>query len=252
MKDYSVHQLADLAGVSVRTLHHYDEIGLLRPSLRSSAGYRFYRRSDLLRLQQILFFKELDLPFDQIRSILDDPKFDAVESLRQQRQLLMGKVRRTEQLLRTIDQTITSMTEGHMPLTDEELYEGFTPEQAARYEREADEMYDAEVVRESRQRVRALSKQQWDGIKQEGGEITKAIAEVADLAPEAPEVQQLIAKHHAWIEHFYPAPADLYEGLGRLYSEHEEFRNFYEQFRPGLADFMRDAMAVYAIETLAQ
>jgi DNA-binding transcriptional MerR regulator len=252
VKDYTVHQLADLARVSVRTLHHYDHIGLLRPSLRTEAGYRLYRRPDLLRLQQILFFKEQDLPLAEIRSILDDPSYDVVESLRQQRQLLLGKARRTEQLLRTIDQTIASMTEGHMPLTDEELYEGFTPEQAARYEREAEEMYDPDVVRESRQRVRALSKQQWDGIKLEGGEITKAIAALVDLPPEAPEVQRLIAKHHAWIEHFYPAPADLYEGLGRLYSEHEDFRTFYEQFRPGLPDFMRDAMTFYAIETLAR
>ena len=252
MKEYTVRQLADLAGVSVRSLHHYDHLGLLRPSTRTEAGYRLYRKPDLLRLQQILFFKELDFAMSEIREILDDPAFDVIEALRQHRQLLIGKSERMSQLLRTIDQTIANLTEDTMPLTDGELYEGFTPEQVARYEREVDEMYDPDLVRESRRRVRSMSKQEWEALKAEGHTATQAIAAVADMAPGAPEVQRLIARHHAWIERFYPASAEVYEGLGELYAQHEDFRKFYDAYRSGLADFMRDAMAVYAIQTLAR
>ena len=139
-----------------------------------------------------------------------------------------------------------------MTMTDEELYEGFTKEQIERYKRDAREMYDPELVAESERRVRRMTKAQWNGVKEEGDQVTRAIAEVADKAPGDPEVQALIARHHAWIEHFYPASAELYRGLGQGYAEHPDFRKFYDKYRPGLADFMQAAMAYYADHTLAQ
>src|SRR5512135_267261 len=129
---YTVQQLARMAGVSVRTLHHYDHIGLLKPSARTAAGYRLYGEADLLRLQQILFFRELDFPLADIQAILDDPGFDQVKALRDHRQLLQHEADRLGRLLKTIEQTISRLTEDNMtmtPMTDEELYEGFTPEQ---------------------------------------------------------------------------------------------------------------------------
>ena len=252
MKAYTVSQLAKMAGVSVRTLHHYDHIGLLKPSSRTQAGYRLYERQDLLRLQQILYFRELDLPLNEIQSILDDPEFDQIQSLESHRQQLQGRMKRLARLLNTIDKTIQRLTGDEMTLTDEELYEGFTPEQIERYEREAREMYDPKLVAESERRVRSMSKAQWNAVKEEGDRVTRAIAEVADRAPGDPEVQVLIARHHTWIEHFYPASAELYRGLGQGYAEHPDFRKFYDTYRPGLADFMQAAMAHYADHTLAE
>jgi DNA-binding transcriptional MerR regulator len=241
-----------MAGVSVRTLHHYDHIDLLKPSSRTAAGYRLYEEGDLLRLQQILFFKELDFPLSEIRDILDDPEFDQVEALENHRRLLQGRAERLVHLLRTIDKTIQRLKEDDMTMTDEELYEGFTKEQIERYQREAREMYDPELMAESERRLRSMTKAQWNAVKEEGDRVTRALAEAADRAPSDPEVQALIARHYAWIEQFYAASAEMYRGLGRLYVEHEEFRAFYDKYRPGLADFMQAAMAYYADHTLME
>jgi DNA-binding transcriptional MerR regulator len=241
-----------MAGVSVRTLHHYDHIGLLEPPARTAAGYRLYGETELLRLQQILFFKELDLPLSEVRSILDDPEFDQVRALQAHRRMLEGRVERLAQLLQTVDKTIQKLTEDTMSMTDEELYEGFTKEQIERYKREAREMYDPALVKESQRRVGKMSKTQWEAVKLEGDEVTRGIAGLMDREPGDPEVQALIARHHAWIENFYPASADVYRGLGQLYTSHPEFRAFYDRYRPDLADFMAAAMARYADDVLAK
>ncbi len=139
---HTVHQLASLAGISVRTLHHYDHIGLLKPSARSAAGYRLYGTEDLLRLQQILLYRELDLPLEEIRRILDDPGFDPVRALAQHRRTLELHAERLARLLHTIDRTIARLTEVDMSLSDEELYEGLPKEQVDRWKREVNERYD--------------------------------------------------------------------------------------------------------------
>jgi len=252
VKSYTVRQVARMAGVSVRTLHHYDQVDLLKPASRTAAGYRLYGEQDLLRLQQILFFKELDLPLDEIRRILDDPGFDQVQALADHRQLLQQHMERLARLLKTIDRTIDRLTEKTMEMTDEELYEGFTKEQIERYKREAREQYDPVLVAESERRVRRMSKAQWQAIKAEGDEVTRGLAALMDRPPADPVVQALIARHHAWIENFYPASAEVYRGLGQGYAQHPEFRAFYERYRPGLADFMAAAMALYADEVLAK
>jgi len=249
VRAYTVRQVAKMAGVSVRTLHHYDHIGLLSPSSRTEAGYRLYREADLLRLQQILFFKELDFPLSDIRRILDDPGFDQVEALENHRRLLHQRAERLACLLKTIDKTLQRLTEDDMSMSIEELYEGFSDEQIERYRREARERWGG-VVDETEERMRRLPKSQWQAVKAEGDEVTRAIAALMDRAPGDPEVQSQIARHHAWIEQFYPAPAEVYRGLGQLYVEHDEFRKFYENYRPGLADFMQAAMAYYAEHTL--
>jgi DNA-binding transcriptional MerR regulator len=252
VKAYTVSQLARMAGVSVRTLHHYDQIGLLKPSTRTAVGYRLYQEQDLLRLQQILFFKELEMPLKEIREILDDPGYDQVEALEQHRRLLQGRMERLARLLTTIDRTIQRLTEDSMTMKDEELYAGFTPEQAERYRREAREMYGEARVEESERRLRQLSKAEWDAIRAEGDEVTRSMAALMDRAPDDAEVQEVVARHRAWIEHFYPVSADGYRGLAQTYTSHPEFRAFYDRYAPGLADFLAAAMAHYADEILAK
>lgn len=243
---YTVRQLARLAGVTVRTLHHYDQIELLRPSARTAAGYRLYGEQDLLRLQQILLFRELDVPLGEIRAILDDPQFDLVQGLRSHRQTLQARAARLQTLLHTIDKTIATLTEDTPMLTVEELYEGFSKEDAQRYRREARENWGAEMVEATEQRARAMSKEQWRAVGQQGEAAAQLMAGLMGHDPADPAVQDAIAQHHAWIENFYPAPAELYRGLGQMYAEHPEFRAYYEKYRPGLADFMQAAMSYYA------
>lgn len=249
---YTVQQLANLAGVSVRTLHHYDQIGLLHPSMRSPAGYRLYARPELLRLQQILFFKELDVPLAEIQRILDQPGFDPLAALKNHRRLLQGEADRLQRLLHTLDQTLMKWTEDIMTLTDEELYEGFTQEQRERYPREARERYDPAVVAESERRLRKMSKAQWAALRQQGQDVTQRLADLADRAPGDPQVQAAIAEHHAHIGNFYTVTPEIYRGLGQLYVEHAEFRAYYEKYRPGLADFMCAAMLYFCEHTLGQ
>jgi DNA-binding transcriptional MerR regulator len=247
---YTVQQLATLAGVSVRTLHHYDQIGLLRPSSRTEAGYRLYEENDLLRLQQILFFKELDFPLQDIRRILDQPGFDQIESLEGHRRMLQERMERLAILMTTIDKTIQRLEDSRPMLTDAELYEGFSQEQIEQYKQEVQEKYDPELVGESNRRVRKMSKAQWQAVGDEGKAVTSRMAELMDHDPSDPEVQATIARHHAWIENFYPCSAEVYRGLGQLYTSDDRFRVYYEGFGPNLADFMQAAMAIYADDTL--
>ncbi|HHX45706.1 MAG TPA: MerR family transcriptional regulator [Chloroflexi bacterium] len=251
MAAYTVHQVAEMAGVSVRTLHHYDHIGLLKPAARTAAGYRLYGQDELLRLQQILLFRELDVPLATVRNILDDPGFDPVAALEAHRRTLEGQVARLRRLLQTIDRTIQRIKEDTMALTDDELYEGLPKEKAERWRREARELYGASAVEESEQRVRKLSKAEWNTLKDEGDAVTRGMAALMGREPGDPEVQALVARHYAWLEHFWHADAEAYRGLARLYVENDEFRATYDSYRPGLAEFMEAAMHYYADHTLS-
>ncbi len=246
---YTIKQLALLAGVSVRTLHHYDQIGLLRPGLRTRAGYRIYRHADLLRLQQILFYRELDVPLAEIQALLDRPGFDPLRALEEHRHRLEEKASRLARLIETIDKTLLQYTK-EIPMKDEELYKGFTPELAKRYRREAAESYGEERVKNTEDRIRGWGNEKWEAVKADMGAVTAAIADLMERDPGDPAVQAQVARHHAVIENFYPAPAEVYGGLAQTYSDHPEFRAFYEKIRPGLADFMRAAMEYYVEHNL--
>jgi DNA-binding transcriptional MerR regulator len=237
--------MARMAGVSVRTLHHYDQIGLLKPNARTASGYRLYSEEDALRLQQILFFRELGFALGEIQRVLADPGFDPREALRNHRAVLQERAKRLATLMNTIDRTLEHLLEGTMPLADEEMYEGFTKEQIVRYKKEVDERYDPALVKESEQRVRRMSKPEWIALKAEGESITRELAGLADRPPEDAEVQNVIGRHFAMIGKFYTITKDIYRGLGQMYVEHDEFRAHYEKFRPGLALFLRDAMEYY-------
>lgn len=248
-KGYTVSEVARLAGVSVRTLHHYDEIGLLRPPARSPAGYRLYQGADLLRLQQILFYRELDLPLADIRQVLDDPGFDPVAALQEHRRALQERARRVQRLLQTVDRTILSLTEDTMnedKVTDAELYAGFTDEEREAYAHEVAERYDPAIVAESNRRVREMSKGQWAALGEESTAVTQGLAALLDHAPDDPQVQALIARHFATMNQFYTMTPQMYRGLGEMYINDDRFRAYYDQHASGLADFMQAAMAVYA------
>jgi DNA-binding transcriptional MerR regulator len=249
--DYTVSQVAELAGISVRTLHHYDQIGLLPPSRRSEAGYRLYGKSELLRLQQILLFRELEMPLAEIQARIDAPDFDPLVSLLQHRQALERRQGQLGRLMETVDKTIAILQEDRMTLSDEELYAGFTREQAERYPRQARELWGEERVTEAEDKVRKLSKDAWARIGQQGEEATRAMAALIGRSADDDEVQAAIAQHHAWIENFYPAPAEVYHGLGKMYVEHPEFRKFYEDRAEGLAEFMLAAIEVYCERSLS-
>ena len=137
-----------------------------------------------------------------------------------------------------------------MPLSDAELYEGFSKEQIDRYNRELRQTYDPQFVDQVDDRIRQMDKTQWEVIKQEGRLIAQDLAQLMDRNPHDSAVQALIQRQHAWIENFYPASAEIFISLGEMYATHPEFRAFYDQFAEDLADFMQDAMKIYADQNL--
>ncbi|MEO6306134.1 MAG: MerR family transcriptional regulator, partial [Bacteroidia bacterium] len=161
MDKISVNKLAKLAGVSVRTLHHYDKIGLLKPSVRTDSNYRYYGKEELLRLQQILFYKELDLSLTQIAEILDDPGFDTINALHSHKQEMQKRKDRFEQLLLTIDKTIINLKNKTEKMNYEEMYKGFGKEKAEAYKKEAIEKWGKDTVADSEKKILAMDKTEW-------------------------------------------------------------------------------------------
>ena len=155
---FSVRQVAEMTGISIRALHIYDDMDLLKPLLRTEAGYRRYGSAELLRLQQILFYKELDIPLSEIKSILDNPDFDIVKALQNHYTKLEEKKNRIEQLLKTINQTLQTI-KGVIPMKYEDLYKGFDRSIAEEYRTEAIEKYGTETVEKVRELFAHLAKE---------------------------------------------------------------------------------------------
>ena len=243
---YTVSQLAKLARLSVRALHHYDEIGLLVPSARTDAGYRLYGEADLERLQQILFFRELAFPLEEIRRILDDPAFDRREALRMQRAMLEERASHASALIAAVDRALQAL-EGGGPLKHEEMFDAFDP---SRYEDEVRERWgDTEGYRESANRTKAYTKQDWQAIRAESEEISRALAAQMEAgAPAGGEAaMELAERHRLHIDRrFYPCSHAKHRGLGEMYVEDPRFRETYDRVRAGLAVYVRDAIRANA------
>jgi DNA-binding transcriptional MerR regulator len=240
---YTVKAVADLAGISVRTLHHYDEIGLLKPAQVSASGYRLYTETDLERLQQVLFFKELGFGLQEIRSIIDSPGFDRRRALLEHKQLLLERRERIGRLIQSVDRTLEAMERG-ATMAEKDLFDGFDQSQ---YEEEARQRWGhTEAYRESTRRAKSYTKADWDAIKQESEQINQGLAALVGRDPADPEVQEWIRRHHQQInDRFYTCSTEIYRGLADMYVQDERFMATYEKIRPGMAQFMRAAMPVY-------
>src|SRR5215469_16041610 len=186
---YTVKFVAEASGISIRTLHYYDDIGLLKPAQVSASNYRLYSEADLQKLQQILFFRELGFSLQQIKGILDSPDFDRRQALLHHKNALLMRSWRISRLIQTIDRTLDS-EERIIAVTEQELFDGFDQTQ---YEEEAETLWGGQPAwKESQQRTRRYSKQDWKDIQAEAKMIAEAIAARMDHAPDDPEVQEWI------------------------------------------------------------
>jgi DNA-binding transcriptional MerR regulator len=248
---YSVKKLSDLAGVSVRTLHLYDEMGLLKPSVRTEAGYRMYGEKELLRLQQILFYKELEFSLQQIAELLDDPAFDLVAALESHKLALKAKQDRLSTFLITIEKTIYKL-KNSMKLSHEELYEGLPKEKAEYYRKGAMEQYGEKTVLKSENSLRQLGKEGFQKLKDESHDVTVALLTLVNQDPSSAHVQELIDRHYQVIRKFWGTDgepdkqAEAYAGLGQLYVDDERYTMFDGKPNPQFASFMSKAMSHYA------
>ncbi len=243
---YTVKQLSDLAGVSVRTLHYYDEIGLLTPCQVGANGYRYYREDELLRLQQILFYREVGLELAQIKDILDSPNFDLLTALRSHRAVLQSKVGRLQSLVSTVDETISHL-EGKVTMSKKRLFEAFSPEKQKEYERSARLQYGPKIVNESIKLWDSYTQSQRDAILAESGQIYNDLADAleAGTPPSSAEVQTLVERWHNNLKNFYEPTLEILRGLGETYNTHPGFIETFQKFHDGLPDYLNEAITQY-------
>ncbi|MDK3160728.1 MerR family transcriptional regulator [Kamptonema cortianum] len=246
---YTVKQISDLAGVSVRTLHYYDEIGLLHPSAVGENGYRYYDDDALMQLQQILFYREIGLELAHIRDLLHRPDFDVREALRTHRTVLEGKIRRYQSLIDTIDKTLNHLS-GESTMSKKSLFEGFSQEQQDQYTREARLQYGPDIVNASLKRWNSYTKDQQTAIMEEASQIYTELAEAieAERSPNSPEVQALLERWHENIRWFYEPTLEILRGLGMGYNSDPGFIATFTRYHADLPAFLEAAITTYVDE----
>ena len=251
MATYTVKQLARLSGVSVRTLHHYDEIGLLKPAFTGENRYRYYGREELLRLQDILFHRELGVPLADIARLLEGER-DRVAVLKEHRDMLAQRVERSRQLLRTIDRTIAEL-EGEGTMKDKDLYKGFEPEKQPEYEAWLVDRFGDGVrakIEHSKANLAALGKDGMRELMAEGEAAEAALAEhfKAGASPDSAQIDGALDRHSRWVGRMWDreCPPVAYAGLADLYLAHPDFRERYEAHGEGFTDWLTTAMKSYA------
>jgi DNA-binding transcriptional MerR regulator len=241
---YKIREIADLAGVTTRTIRYYDEIGLLDPATTGDNGYRYYDQDSLLRLQQILFFRELDVPLKEIELIMNGPNFSMVSALENHRSSLQIKVHRLEKLIDTLEKTVTSL-KGEETMSDQDIFEGFDESQ---YEEEARERWgDDPRYAESQVKWSSYSEEQKEAIKEEGGRLAvRMVSENPEASPDDPDVQAAVGEYHAYLnQYFYTCEISFLRGLADSWVQDPRFANNYERIREGGAIFVREAVHLY-------
>ncbi|MBW8012929.1 MAG: MerR family transcriptional regulator [Chloroflexi bacterium] len=247
----TVKQLADLASVSTRTLHYYDEIGILKPSSVSENGYRQYSDEAIVRLQQILFFRELDFSLKEIKKIIDQPEFDTLEALHTHKIALQQRVDRLDQLINTVDKTILHM-KGKTEMEQEEFYEGFSEAKQAKYEKEISAKYGDEKLKESQANWKSYSDEKKKAIIAQGNGILASLKESIPKGIDSPDVQKLIKNLHEHMGNFYVCSYEMFLGLGNMYNQDPKFINIYQsKYHEHMPVFLEKAIEYYCEDKIS-
>lgn len=241
--------VARLAGVTVRTLHHYDEIGLVVPSSRTQAGYRRYGRAEIERLQEVLFFRELGFGLEEIRSIVGQPTYDRVAALQRQRELLELQVDRLASLIDAVDRAVHAEETG-IQMTHEEMLEVFGDFDPSQYEDEAKERWgDSAAYKQSAQRTARYTKEDWLAVGEEADQINQQFLRLMaeDVSPEAEAAMDAAEAHRAHLSRwFYDCSKETHAGLGQMYVADVRFKDNIDKAGAGLAEYMSAAIAANA------
>lgn len=241
----SIGEMAKLTGVSVRTLRYYGQIGLLCPETAADSGYRWYGEADVERMQQILFFRELDFPLRDIRAILADPQYDKQEALLRQRQLLQMKRKRLDRLLALLEANL----KGEQTME----FQGFSEAEleAARreYAHEARTRWGGtDAWRQSEEQTARLDKNGWVAQAEEMNAVLRKAAALRHSDPAGPEAQDLVREWQDFISgHYYDCTKEILAGLGQMYTADERFQKNLDQFGEGTASFLSAAIAAYTV-----
>jgi DNA-binding transcriptional MerR regulator len=248
---YTVNKLAKLSSISVRTLHFYDEIGLLKPAYYGENNYRYYEEEQLLMLQQILFYRELGFQLNDIQRIISSPDFDKLKALESHRKILEKNLNQTNILIETVDKTIAHIR-GKAKMKDEELYYGFDSEKQKQYEKDLikSKVVSQEFMDKYKAKISKWTQEDKDHFLEEGKKVNQDLISAIHnkLSPSSHEVQAIIRRHHVWLG--WEPTKEKYIGLTQLYQT-PEFKKFYDQLHPELLDFIVAAMEVFAERELS-
>ncbi|MGK9460266.1 MerR family transcriptional regulator [Streptomyces sp. G6] len=247
---YSVGQVAGFAGVTVRTLHHYDDIGLLAPSERSRAGHRRYNDADLDRLQQILFYRELGFPLDEVAALLDDPDVDPRAHLRRQHELLTARIEKLEKMAAAVEHAMEARSMG-INLTPEEKFEVFGDFDPDQYEEEVQERWgNTDAYRQSKAKTASYTKEDWQRIKDEVDELTRrfvALMEAGEPAESEAAMDAAEAHRQGIARNHYDCGYEMHTCMGEMFVSDERYTRNIDAAKPGLAAYMRDAILANAV-----
>ncbi len=244
---YTVKKLADLAGVSVRTLHYYDEVGLLKPQSRSISGYRCYGEEAVVRLQQIMFFRELGFSLEEIKNIVSRPDFDVLEALQSHQTLLTKKAERINELLATVEKSIKEL-KGKIRMQIKEYYQGFSDEQIEKYREEVRRRWGAKTLQDSEARVIKMGREKFATLQAEGGKIFQTISDNMSKGYDSDLIQAQVANWRQWLENFHHYSGEAVSGLGREYSRNPEFAKFFQKYHKDLPDFLTRAIEYHCAQ----
>ncbi|WP_050183184.1 MerR family transcriptional regulator [Domibacillus robiginosus] len=248
--EYTINKLAQLSGVTTRTLRYYDQIGLLKPARLSSSGYRIYGQQEVDLLQHILFYRELDISLDEINAILQEPDFDEIAALKSHYQKLIQKRARLEKMMATVEKTIASK-KGEIRMQDNEKFKGLKEklieENEQKYGDEIRVKYGDQTVDASNAKLMGMTKSDFDAMNQLGEEIFLLLEKAhATGDPSGKEAQELAAKHKEWLTYSWPTYSkEAHAGLAEMYVADERFTAYYDQRITGGTQFLRDAILIY-------
>ncbi|EUJ44620.1 MerR family transcriptional regulator [Listeria riparia] len=248
--EYTVQKLAKLAGVSTRTLRYYDEIGILKPARINSSGYRIYGQNEVDRLQQILFYREMNVGLDKIKAILEQPDFDETEALKTHRAQLLDKRKQLDELIRNVEKSIAH-SERRITMTDQEKFEGFKQkmidENEEKYGAEIREKYGDDKINKSNAKLTGMSETEMEHVNRLAETILVELAMAFETGdPAGEKAQEVAALHKEWLSTYWDTYSkEAHAGLAQMYVDDERFTAYYDKDQPGLAAFLRDAIVIF-------
>lgn len=248
--EYTVQKLARLAGITSRTLRYYDEIGILKPARINSSGYRIYGQAEVDRLQQILFYRELDVDLESIKKIVNSPSFDDVKALKEHREKLLTKREQLNLLIANVDKTL-AVREGRMTMSDKEKFEAFKQklinENEKNYGEEIRAKYGDEQIDNSNKKLKGMTEAQYAEVEKLEKEVLDLVNEAFLIGDPASELAQKAADlHRQWLSYFWDSyTKEAHAGVAQLYVDDERFAAYYDKKNSGVAEFLRDAILIY-------
>lgn len=248
--EYTVQKLGELAGISTRTIRYYDEIDILKPARINSSGYRIYGQSEVNRLQQILFYRELGVSLSDIKNIIEEPSFNEAVALLEHRRKLIEKREQLDLLIANVDKTISSQN-GGLNMSNKEKFKGFKEKIIAdnekKYGKEIRNKYGDDKINKSNEKLRGMTQDKYDEVIKLEEDVKEALKIAFEEGNPAGELAQKLAElHRKWLSCYWISYSkEAHAGLARMYVDDERFTAYYDKEQPGSAKFLRDSILIY-------